>query len=355
MVELWMPKWNFGSEMVGNGRMEWRSVCTMELRKHQRYIGNEATPFSDLSSISDDDESAFNAMKKDMDNSPNSYSGDLVTPELRSKKLHDKGGSREAHARTPKNRGDVAVTELRCSTKSENVEGKGKGLKGSKGKSVEIEGKVVENEGEGIGDVFFRHWYTLEVVCSLNFELEDFQKLAIKETVWSPILMYEPFVMDKRLTRASKIGWRKLPFSVYDVTLVTGLPATGKHATFERGQGAYGVEEVVKAAIDDHLTRERTSFLVKEKIPLKKNLQMHGFAMIIQVWFYEHTNLYPHTDDKCVSRIASWVNMYIGRKYDAAELISSIKDNQGIISIEKCLQRTRKALRIEKEAHATTK
>jgi len=43
-----------------------------------------------------------------------------------------------------------------------------------------------------------------------------------------------------------------------------------------------------------------------------------------QVWFYEHTNLYAHADEKCVPRIASWVNLYIGRKYDAGELISSI-------------------------------
>lgn len=76
------------------------------------------------------------------------------------------------------------------------------------------------------------------------------------------------------------------------------------------------------------------SFLVevieetKGKIPMKKNLQIHGFAMIRQVWFYEHTNLYPHVDDKCVMRMTSWVNLYIGCKYDATVLISSIKDNE---------------------------
>jgi len=47
-----------------------------------------------------------------------------------------------------------------------------------------------------------------------------------------------------------------------------------------------------------------------------------------QVWFYEHTNLYAHADKKCMPRIASWVNLYIGRKYDATVLISSVKDNQ---------------------------
>ena len=49
----------------------------MELRKHQRYIGNEATPFSDSSSTSDDDESAFKAMEEDVDNLPKRQSVSL--------------------------------------------------------------------------------------------------------------------------------------------------------------------------------------------------------------------------------------------------------------------------------------
>ncbi|KAJ8428408.1 hypothetical protein Cgig2_024554 [Carnegiea gigantea] len=318
--------------------------------------------------------------------------------------------------------------------------------------------------------------------------------------MWSPVLKYKPFVMDRHLVRtlveswvpeskAFRIGWREVPFSVYDVALLTGLPATGRHVTFDQREAPCEVEDVVKAAMDDHMSRERArrqtgranmrmywnyvsviielckqnntpdrlglftklyallvisallfprtpggvtwelikmtkngcgmtkynwsqavwSFLVeaiedtKEKIPLKKNLQMHGFATILQVWFYEHTSLYAHADEKCVPRIASWVNLYISRKYDAGELISSIEDNQvgylsckilpflevrdlergevtvkafndiddfnayvedaqGIIRIEEQLRRTREALwttkealTIERVAHAATK
>ncbi|KAJ8422140.1 hypothetical protein Cgig2_002648 [Carnegiea gigantea] len=97
--------------------------------------------------------------------------------------------------------------------------------------------------------------------------------------------------------------------------------------------------EDVKAMAKYNWSKAVWSFLVeaieemKEKIHTKKNykaknLQIHGFAMILQVWFYKHTNLYPHAEDKCVSRIASWVNLYTARKYDAMVLISSIKDNQ---------------------------
>ncbi|KAJ8423476.1 hypothetical protein Cgig2_013519 [Carnegiea gigantea] len=160
--------------------------------------------------------------------------------------------------------------------------------------------------------------------------------------------------------------------------------------------------EDVSEMADYNWSKAIWSFLVeaieetKVKIPIKKNLQMHGFAMILQAWFYEHTNLYAHPDEKGMPRNTSWVNLYIGHKYNIAQLISSIKDNQivhvlevwelerreatvkafidsddfnaymedaqDIISIEGRLRRTRealqiakKALRLEKEAHNAMK
>jgi len=58
--------------------------------------------------------------------------------------------------------------------------------------------------------------------------------------------------------KAFKIVRMEVPFSVYEVSLLTGLPATGKHVMFEWGQDPCKVEEVVEVAIDDHLTREMT-------------------------------------------------------------------------------------------------
>ena len=52
-------------------------VCTMEWGKHRRCIQNEATPVSDSSSTSDDDNSAFKALEEGRDNSPNSPSVSL--------------------------------------------------------------------------------------------------------------------------------------------------------------------------------------------------------------------------------------------------------------------------------------
>jgi len=90
--------------------------------------------------------------------------GDVVVTKLRSKKVHDSGGCSKVKSQMPR----------RCSSKFENVQGKGERARGNNEKSVGEEDKVVENEGEGIGNVVLRHQHTLEVVRSHNSELEDF-------------------------------------------------------------------------------------------------------------------------------------------------------------------------------------
>ncbi|KAJ8423477.1 hypothetical protein Cgig2_013520 [Carnegiea gigantea] len=224
-----------------------RVVCTIEKRKCRRRVEKEATLVSSStssSSASDDDGSAFEVAGEAMGNlssntslslepEKSGSSEEVEMPKLQSKQAHDKGGSRSCHVRRPKKRGDGACdritveesarqTPRRCSLKSDNVQGKG-------------------NQQE---------------------------KLAIEGTMWGPVLTYKPFVMDRHLVwalveswvpkmKSFRIGRRKVPFSVYDVTSLTGLPATGRHVTFEEGQGTCEVEEVMKAAINDHLARER--------------------------------------------------------------------------------------------------
>jgi len=58
--------------------------------------------------------------------------------------------------------------------------------------------------------------------------------------------------------KAFKVCSREITFSVYDVALLTGLPVTGKHVIFDQGAGASEVEDVIKASMDDHLSKERS-------------------------------------------------------------------------------------------------
>ena len=94
---------------------------------------------------------------------------------------------------------------------------------------METEGKVVEDEGEGIGDVILRLRCTPKAVCSLNSELEDFNSVSL-------VLKYKPFVTDRHLVRghveswilemkAFKIDLREVPFLLYDVCLLYTSPS----------------------------------------------------------------------------------------------------------------------------------
>ena len=53
------------------------------------------------------------------------------------------------------------------------------------------------------------------------------------------------------------IGRREVQFSIYDVALVTGLPATGRQVVFKRGDSAGEVEQLVMTAMEERLDKER--------------------------------------------------------------------------------------------------
>ncbi|KAJ8424838.1 hypothetical protein Cgig2_031573 [Carnegiea gigantea] len=251
--------------------------------------------------------------------------------EMQSKRVHDKGGCSEVESRIPR----------RSLGKVDNAPGKRERERGNKGKSGAEGGMVVEKEGEGTSDAIVRHRCALEAVCSLKSELEESQKSAIEGIVWSPVLKYKPFVTDRHLVCALVESW---------------VPESKAFRI-----GPCKLEDVVKAAMDDRISRERARrWTGHADIRMYRNHVSVIIELCMQnhpgeVWFYKHTNLYAHAGEKCVPRITSWVNLYISCKYDAAQLISTIKDNQGIISIKECFRRTREALMLERVTYAATK
>ncbi|KAJ8427089.1 hypothetical protein Cgig2_011289 [Carnegiea gigantea] len=168
----------------------------------------------------------------------------------------------------------------------------------------------------------------------------------------SSILKYEPFVMDRHLvhalmeswvpeSKAFRIGRREVLLLVYDMALLTGHPTTGKHVTFDHGEDPCEVE---------NMSQTVCSFLAeamedtKEKIPLRRNLQMHGFAMILQI--------IPYLEVRDLEGREATV-----KAFNDTEDFNAYS----IISIEKCLRRMREALRttealtLERVTHAATK
>ncbi|KAJ8420936.1 hypothetical protein Cgig2_032134 [Carnegiea gigantea] len=119
-------------------------------------------------------------------------------------------------------------------------------------------------------------------------------------------------------SKCIKLGRREVPFSYFDVALLTGLSATGKCIAFERSDGARVVEEVLMGAIEERVSRERQRRRIVQK----------------DVWFYKHSSIYTFVDEKRMPRLSSWVNFYKDKKYDAGVMVHELKDNEIIPVIE---------------------
>ena len=157
--------------------------------------------------------------------------------------------------------GDRFRGELR----SKNREDTGAGRRAARGDVVK--GKVYEVDVR-MSEYVVRHRCAFDSICALVDELSEAQRDAKRGTVWGPVLDYKKFIMDRFLVQALiqawnpdsstfMIGRREVQFSIYDVTLVTGLLATGREVVFTRGDSAGEVEQVVMAAIEERLEKER--------------------------------------------------------------------------------------------------
>jgi len=131
---------------------------------------------------------------------------------------------------------------------------------GGKGKAIGVD--------MGLGEISIRHRCAFESICALTKEFVEIQKDAIRGTVWAPVLQYKAFAMDRHMVqalieawnpdaKAFRIGHREVRFSYFDVALLTGLPSTGRPVVFERGEGAGEAEQLLMAAMEDRLERER--------------------------------------------------------------------------------------------------
>jgi len=131
-------------------------------------------------------------------------------------------------------------------------------------------GKEEAGEVEGtMGEVpVVRHRCAFDSICTLVDQLSEEQREAIRGTVWGPVLEYKKFAMDRFLVQALiqlwdpqslsfRMGRRQVQFSQYDVALVTGLPATGREVVFSRGETVGEVEQLVMAAMEEKLEKER--------------------------------------------------------------------------------------------------
>ncbi|KAJ8426097.1 LOW QUALITY PROTEIN: hypothetical protein Cgig2_001265 [Carnegiea gigantea] len=400
-------------------------VYSMELRKRQRGVSSSDSD-DDISEYKAKDEGKDNAESSSLVMGEDEVSGSsegCAMPELRSKKRHNKGCVRDVGVSGKPPGNDVqhveaseeavvdvvirhwCTLEAVCSLNAELEEVQKSAMEGTvwrpilKYRRFGIDRHLVRALVEGWnaeakafkGDTIQLYDVALLTGLPTNekqvtfdrgigaSEVEEVIKVAMEDhlanernrrrSALSDVRLYRNYMVvmvelcKQNNTAKSLELFRKL----YTLLVISGIlfPRTAGGMVWE----LIGMTEDVEVMGEYNWLAAIWSFLVevieetKQKLRLKKNLHMAGFAMTLQsdvsrvtcglmcvqlVWFYEHTNLYAYVDEKCIPRIASWVNLYIGHSYDATVLISSMEDNQW-------LRQAREALHLEKEAYATTK
>ncbi|KAJ8441116.1 hypothetical protein Cgig2_006945 [Carnegiea gigantea] len=148
----------------------------------------------------------------------------------------------------------------RSTSKGHKVrQGKGKG----KGKVTTCRTQC-QHEGPRVGesDVILRSLCALRKLVMVNAGMSNRQREAVMGTVWRPLLQYREIAMERYLTlaltkcwvprwKAFWIGGRRVPFSVFDVALFTGLPTMGRRVELEGEELSTKVGVLVRGCVAD--------------------------------------------------------------------------------------------------------
>ncbi|KAJ8437550.1 hypothetical protein Cgig2_017903 [Carnegiea gigantea] len=144
-------------------------------------------------------------------------------------------------------------------------QGKGKG-------AISVE----RDQGHGVvnrmgdSEVVLRSRCTLRTLVGLNGRMTVTQREAVKATVLWPFLEYPELGMERHLTlslikcgvprwKAFRVGGRRVPFSVYDVALFTGLPATGRAIELNGDEMSTEVGDMVRERMNEWERKEMVS------------------------------------------------------------------------------------------------
>ncbi|KAJ8430269.1 hypothetical protein Cgig2_030668 [Carnegiea gigantea] len=254
-------------------------------------------------------------------------------------------------------------------------------LKGAKGKCVSIRGRCI-----------------LECIVSMNDRLSDYQREALMGTVLKPILKYHPFAIERNLapalvkcwvprSKAFRLADKLVPFSVFDVALLTGLPTTREKVEFLDDNCTTEIvnmelrrRKVGKDSKDSRVYKNFIGAIVylceqnarEEQLDLWLKLftwlilsglmfpcSVYGAAWELQRYANDvqgmsryawaeavlrylvqclddmqrrlcnpYTTRYEVYEKRTFPRIGSWAKVYHGGRYDAVELVAEIEEHE---------------------------
>ncbi|KAJ8425359.1 hypothetical protein Cgig2_032875 [Carnegiea gigantea] len=233
---------------------------------------------------------------------------------------------------------------------ADSTEGSGKRKSQKRRRELTVEGRRCRQKAAGDGFMFDKERRSLRGVVPIS------ELTAALVKAWVP------------RREALRLAGRLVPFSIYDVALFTGLPVAGK---------------IVEFGEDDLCTIELAR-MRKLEGPVF-DVQMNGFSLLIQVWFYKHTTRFAKHDKCRFLRLARWDSIDHEGRYDAFQVVEGIKefevipvlrpreeemlvptvrafmktngfrdyilDGEGVLSYEEHLERACAELRAEKGKH----
>jgi len=109
-------------------------------------------------------------------------------------------------------------------------------------------------------DVMLRARCTLKKLVAVNATVTPLQRVALEGTMLEPFLQYCDIVMERHLTlalircwvprwKAFRIAGRGVPFSMFDVSLFMGLPATGRRVQLDAEEVASDIAIAVRGRV----------------------------------------------------------------------------------------------------------
>ena len=151
---------------------------------------------------------------------------------------------------------------------------------------------------------------TLDRLVTLNSRLTEYQKDAVRGSVLAPMLKYYFFSIERNLAlalmkawvprrRAFRLGERLVPFSVFDVALMTGLLATGDRVNFDKEHVTNKIGNLVKERVHEV---EQNELRRRKGRGGKKDNRVYKNFVVAMVYLCEH---YSGAD-----QLELWMKMY---------------------------------------------
>ena len=159
-------------------------------------------------------------------------------------------------------------------------------------------------------DVVLLSRCTLKKLVAVNARMTATQRAAVEGTVLRACLHYCDIGMERHLTlalikcwvprwKAFRIGGRRVSFSVFDVALMTGLPATGRTVELEGEEVSSEVAVLLRARMDEWEQEE-----MMRRVPSKHGKKRRFFRNYVAAMAELCEEI---SDDE---RVGQWLQMY---------------------------------------------